>query len=492
MPSVDKVKQTIQGSDPNDTVARQVAVFNLLPMVIQQMGLAPNRRFGDTTPQEQAYLNQCATAAYQMSQDFSKSHTPAEVTAFTAAHNRYETDGPFWANMLNTLFTTQFLAAYAKVNRDANAVYQAHLQQEQTQNQPSQTQSGGACGSIGIFDPCNFNQPSQPKPPNKDQTRCLELGWSKGYCLGGTLQPVFDLAVALGNAMSDVITSGVGGPHDTPPPPPPHGLIMSGEYRAANGLDMAFSIGGGLTLSGCGNLIPQAGGLTVTPQSNGYILQLLVTPKNVPLAFSPGGPIVGSGPAQVDGQVVTGHQTVSESRRYSDGTIVPGSVSVHDVPIYGRATETCSFGAFQLIPQIYPKQTADQAKQFGTNDLAGTPIPNGVVMSGIYGAATPGATGAGGTPVGLRIQFDVNNAVIDCGQAHVKAPYSVRNNGGQVSISVAYDKSPFTLTLQPNGSLKGSGSVQVNGRLLAGGNANSGFTFNPVSATCTIGALDQN
>jgi hypothetical protein len=58
MPSIDKVKQIIQGSDSNDTVARQVAVFNLLPMVIQQMGLAPNRHFGDTTPQEQAYLNQ--------------------------------------------------------------------------------------------------------------------------------------------------------------------------------------------------------------------------------------------------------------------------------------------------------------------------------------------------------------------------------------------------------------------------------------------------
>lgn len=495
MPSVDKVKQTVQGSDPNDTVARQVAVFNLLPLVIQQMGLAPNRHYGDTTPQEQAYLNQCALAAYQITQDFSKSHTPAEVQAFNTAHNHYETDGPFWQNMLNTLFTTQFLAAYVKVNKEANAAFQAHLQQEQTQNGPPQTRSGGSCGSIGIFDPCNFTQSSAPKPPNKDQTRCLELGWSNGYCLGGTLAPIFDLAMALGNAMSDVITSGVGGPHDTPPPAPPHGLIMSGEYKAASGVDMAFSTGGGLTLAGCDILVPRASGLTITPQGNGYILQLVVTPKNVPLAFTPGGPIVGPGTATINGQKITGYNLVSQSRRYSDGTIVPGSVFTSKVPVYGPATATCSLGAFQLLPQIYPKQTADQAQQYGTNDLAGTPIPNGVVMSGIYaapGAATPGATGAGGAPAGLRIQFDVNNAVIDCGQAHVKAQYSVRNNGGQISIAIAYNKSPFTLLLQPNGSLSGSGVLTVSGQLLTGGNANSGFTFKPVSATCNIGTLAQS
>ena len=498
MPSVDKVKQTVQGSDANDTVARQVAVFNLLPMVIQQMGLAPNRHFGDTTPQEQAYLNQCAAAAYQMSQDFVKTHTTAEVNAFVTAHNRYESDGPFWQNMLNTLFTTDFLTAYVKVNKAANAAFQAHVQQEQNQNGPQQTQAGGSagsCGSIGIFDPCNFTQSSGPKPPNKEQTRCLELGWSKGYCLGGTLQPVFDLAVALGNAMSDVITSGVGGPHDTAPPPPPHGLIMSGEYRSANGMDLAFSTGGGLTLSGCGDLIPRAAGLTISPRGNGYALQLLLMPQNVPLAFSPGGPVVGSTTVTVAGQVITGYKLVSQSMRYSDGTIVPGSVSTSRVPEYGPATASCSFGAFQLIPQTYPKQSAEDAKKFGANDLAGSPIPNGIVMSGIFaapGAATPGATSAGAAPVGLRVQFDVNNVVIDCGQAHVKAPYSVRNNGGQVSISVAYSKSPFTLMLQPSGSLSGSGMVTVNGQLLAGQDGSGNFSFKPVTATCSIGTLPQS
>ena len=89
---------------------------------------------------------------------------------------------------------------------------------------------------------------------------------------------MFDLARGIGKVISDVMTSGVGADTNTPPPPPPHGLIMSGEYKSANGLDMAFSTGGGLTLSGCGNLIPRPAGLAITPSGSGYILQLIVTP----------------------------------------------------------------------------------------------------------------------------------------------------------------------------------------------------------------------
>ena len=488
MPSVDKVKQTIQGSDPTDTIARQVAVFNLLPQIIQQMGLAPNRRFGDTTPQEQTYLNQCAAAANQLTRDFSKSHTPAEVTAFNGLHNKYETDGPFWQDMLNKLFTTQFLAAYVKVNRNANAAFQAHVAQEQKQAQPAPSSAGGNSGSLGIFDPSNLaGGSSQKSGPTKDQTRCLELGWSKGYCMGGTLAPIFSFAAALGN----VIASAIGPVNNSGPPPPPHGLIMSGEYKTANGLDLAFSTGGGLTLSGCGNLVPGGQGLSITPRGIGYALQLTTTPPMV-MTYSPGSQIVGSGSAAVQGQVITGYKIVSESRRYGDGTIVPGSVSNSKVPIYGPATATCSFGAFQLVPQKYPAQDADSAKKYGTNDLAGTPIPNGVLMSGIYaasGAATPGAMGSGGAPAGLRVEFSVNNVVIDCGQAHVKAQYSMRTVGSQVSIAIANDKSPFTLALQPNGSLGGSGATTVNGRLLTGQDASGNFNFKPVAATCNIGSL---
>jgi hypothetical protein len=490
MPSVDKVKQATQGSNPIDTAARQEAVFNLLPMIIQQMGLAPNRHFGDTTPQEQAYLNQCSAAAYQINQDFAKSHSAADLQTFNTSHNKYETDGPFWQTMLNTLFTTEFLAAYVKVNKDANAAFQAHVKTETNQNvSPVQTANGGSagsCGSIGIFDPCDFTQSSE-KPLTKDQTRCLELGWSKGQCLGGTLAPVFDLALAIGDGIAGVMNGGK--PVDNTPPPAPHGLIMSGEYKTASGLDLAFSSGGGVTLSGCGKLAASGEGLGIAPYGNGYVLQMKTSPKVVQLAFIPGGQITGPGAMTIDGQVIEGYKTVTEKRVYSDGTFASAPFT-SQTPIYRAATDTCTFSTFQLVPQTYATQTADQAKQYGTNDLAGKPIPNGMIFSGIY--ASPGAENSSGPTYAagsVRAEFDTNNAVIDCANAHVKLPYSVRNTNGQISIAVANPNAPFTLTVQSNGSLAGSGMITVSGRLLAGQDAGGNFSFKPVTATCSLGIL---
>src|SRR5215470_845348 len=51
MPSIDLVKREIQGKDATDTLARQVAVFNMLPTVIQRFMLADGKRYG-LTPDE--------------------------------------------------------------------------------------------------------------------------------------------------------------------------------------------------------------------------------------------------------------------------------------------------------------------------------------------------------------------------------------------------------------------------------------------------------
>ena len=52
MPSVDRVKHEIQGRDPTDTLARQVAVFNMLPEIIQRHMLVDRHRY-NLTPDEQ-------------------------------------------------------------------------------------------------------------------------------------------------------------------------------------------------------------------------------------------------------------------------------------------------------------------------------------------------------------------------------------------------------------------------------------------------------
>ncbi|HLY60847.1 MAG TPA: hypothetical protein VKV95_08875 [Terriglobia bacterium] len=470
MPSVDKVKQVIQGSNPTDTLARQVAVFNLMPTFIQRMGLAPGRRFGDTTPEERGYLNQYAAAAYQISQDYGKSHTPAEAQAFLGLHNHYESDEAFYKELFDKLFTTKFLEPYAKVNRDAAAAYQAQLERERAQNTSSQNP---------LVLPGKPDASASPSGLGKDETRCLELGGSKGHCVKNSL-------MKFGDAVGKIF----GGPEGGKPPPAPHGLQMNGEYAIGTGMVLDFTAGrmidgirnyGGVSLSGCSKLVMQTVGYSITPRANQYVVQIGTHPQPVAMALNPNGQMIGPGAVSIAGQIITGYNLIAHSKRYSDGTMVPGSAYTEKVPVYAPATATCSFGAFQPVPQTYAKQDQMAISMVGVNDNAGKPIPTGPIMSGVYSAAG-----------GLRVDFQVDDAVIDCGAAHVMAQYSVRNTGGQVSIAVANGKSLFTLALKPDGSLAGSGTVEVDSRLLTGQDASGEYTFKPVSASCNVSALAVN
>lgn len=55
-------------------------------------------------------------------------------------------------------------------------------------------------------------------------------------------------------------------------------------------------------------------------------------------------------------------------------------------------------------------------------------------------------------------------------------------------VNVHNGATPLTLTSQGDGSLLGSGSVEVNGRLVAGMNGND-VVFRPVSRSCAAGTL---
>lgn len=477
MPSVDTVKRLIQGSDATDTLERQAAVFNQLAILVQRMGLVPGRRPGDRTPQEYAQTNMYDAAATQTITDYGKTHTPNEVKAFFDLENKYQDDRSLRTEMFQKLFTSAFLDPYAKVAQADQAAYQANLNQQRAQNAPSQSPQNPFLALV------------QPSPNasqsglSKDETRCLELGGSKSNCLGGS-------ARGLVQGLTNVFTA-VFGSAATTPPDKPHGLRMNGDYKATDGMDLSFSdgrtgvsgvadYGMSVTLSGCGKLAPQDIGYTMMPRGNGYILQLATNPKPIVLAFGPGGQLVGPGVAQVAGQVIIGYDIVSQSKRYGDGNIVPGSVSTERVPVYGPATASCSFGAFQVFPQTYTKPDATGAALVGMSDLAGKPVPTGALISGVYAAAG-----------GLRVEFSVDDVVVDCGEAHAKKAYTLQNSGDGVAIAVANDK-PFTLVLKPDGSLMGSGAVTIIGRLLTGQDAGGNYTFKPVTATCNVGTLPQN
>jgi hypothetical protein len=485
MPTVDQVKSTIQGSDPTDTLARQVAACNILVQLIEVMGEAPARQYGDATPAETNLASSYSAAAYQITQDYGKTHTADELKAFNTLHAKYELlDNSVHDEIFQKLLTSAFLDAYNNRNSPPPSANGTPPAQRGNQNPaparagngaptgpPGSTGSFGGAGDLGVFDPSNLN-PSQNSPPTKEQARCLELGGSKSDCMGGAL-------TGLLAGLADYF--GV----DTSAPAAPHGPVMVGQYKAANGMVLNFNIGPAppgqsvVGLSGCGNLAELPITYTMALSSNGYLLQITNSPNPLPLTLNSGGQVVGSGGETVTGQVITGYRTVTTTE-YHNGKAVPGSTATKQVPIYAPATVRCSFGTF--APQTPPpaaKPSATQAALFGADTSGATPPP-GVEMSGVYSAAG-----------GLRVEFQYQSVVLDCGQAHVLKTYSLQKSGGQLSITVANDK-PFTLVLQPNGSLSGSGVVTLNGRLLSGEDTNGKFFFSPISASCNVSTLAAN
>ena len=60
------------------------------------------------------------------------------------------------------------------------------------------------------------------------------------------------------------------------------------------------------------------------------------------------------------------------------------------------------------------------------------------------------------------------------------------SNSTQFRISISNPGGPFTLTLAPDNTLRGSGSTTVNGRIFASMDNSGNVSFRPVSATCSV------
>jgi hypothetical protein len=113
------------------------------------------------------------------------------------------------------------------------------------------------------------------------------------------------------------------------------------------------------------------------------------------------------------------------------------------------------------------------------------------VFTGIANAISPGFAEPGLRMFGkygggmLLLDFSENSVILDSGQAHVRQPYTVENAADQFLIHVQNSGGPFTLALQPDNTLRGSGSTAVNGRLVTGMNGDN-VTFAPHSERCDV------
>ncbi|HYL75155.1 MAG TPA: hypothetical protein VEU96_13175 [Bryobacteraceae bacterium] len=466
MPSVDRVKREIQGSNPTDTLARQMAVLSMLEQFIYRL-MGPYRDRNTLKPEETQAIRAYYTAASEISQSFAKSHSPDEVKALNELRSRLSTNPALFQEVFEKLLTPAIREEYAKANaafeaKSKEAIAAARREAEAQKMQ----QAAGPGGSPFI----------RNDPGTLAARRCVELGGSELECIGKGLTT--GVAGLFGGATEQAAGKN-----------PRAGLVMTGRYAATKTMGLSFG-DEAVALTGCGKLIPNSRPYTVEKSGARFVVTVKTEPQPFALTMGPDGHLTGPGPTDVKGQIITGYRQVW-MQEYRNGLAVTGSACGGvcgywaSQPIFADKTERCTIGGFSptgptgdggvlsTLTALVSPQSLDQTPTESGKGLAAP----GVRMAGKY-------TGPGG----LALEFRDNGVILDCGEAHVAKPYTVEAGAAQVLIAVKNAPAPFTLALGPDGTLTGSGTVDVTGRVVTGSTAN-GIAFAPRSARCAVGVL---
>jgi hypothetical protein len=459
LPSVERVETAIQGTDPTDTVARQVAVFEYLQVYIQRIKEARDYR-GSYTPGELKLRTDYSKAQYDLTQSFTKSHSQQEVGKFSQLEGNYSINNAL--DWIKQLEGQQAADTYKGAENSLSQSYQRNQDRIQQGLQQTNGQSGG-----GLLDGLTGGGAGSGdlKP---EQKRCLELG--------GTLKQCANAMMGLVNLIGNIVA--MGAEDNSPQQPPLSGVILVGSYHSRTDLpEVALGWNGAAVLSKCGTLVE--GTRTYTLRKSGAATQIAVDnePDPIVLTLRSDGSLSGPGNIQVKGSIISGYHNVTTCTR--EGTPY-ASCGTTSTPIYAASMQRCTVS--QLAPQPAPPPPPKPTGLVGqVGDLFGTGDP----VATIYGFRMIGPYASSN---GMQLAFDNGYVTLDCGQAHVNAPYTVDNTASGFVIHVQNGGGAFLLGVAPDTTLRGSGSTTVNGRLVSAVNGDN-VNFTPHSESCSVGTF---
>jgi hypothetical protein len=325
-----------------------------------------------------------------------------------------------------------------------------------------------------------FAQAAGDDPTSAAARRCLELGGTMTACMGssvvGGILSLFTGGVSLGT---------LDGPGRA-------GVVLSGTYgRNANGATISFD-GDTATIAGCGKLIPNGEPYSLAKSAGVLKASMVNDPSPIVLTVRPDGSLAGPGAVTVKGRIITGYNTVTSTQMVNGVRAAPNQCNgpcqtVSQVPVYASSTATCTIGSLAAPPPSPPASAASGPDSSGigglfgaVTDMVGTVAPPslpGLRMEGKYLGSS-----------GLLLNFAGDAVTLDCGRAHIKAPYTVVDGAAWFTISVQNPGGPFSLAMSSNNTLSGSGSTTVNGKLVSGISGDN-VTFTPHSESCAVGTL---
>lgn len=488
MPSEERILREVKGSDPIDTAARQYGAFEQLSQIIRDLALAAHRNDRQWTQDEQRLFVQYQNASLRAWQPVQKAL--AQDRPRLNKLQSYAIDPDFTAELLNQFFSPNFRALYAR----ANAIFAArHAEVEKQQRQEmEQARSRQDALANGTSDPSTLAM-----------RRCVAAGREPRQCFGEVFKGGFKAMLGGDAGMGSVAGK------DVPP-----GLRMTGRYGDAH---FFLSFSEDTVWVTCNNGSYQAD--YNVAMRNGEVV-VVTTPdrgaamlgnKPLTLSLAPSGEFSASGVVEVASSVVASGQnaTTAQTQRryisedearkplpwehvqrdaggnpYVDEPLTTGPPARHDVK-----TTMCKLGgqrplgstgpthATQTLPILFAQMVPGAPWETRSAKEKAWPGP-GLRMYGTY-------AGQGG----LSLEFHEDSVILACGQTFSARSYAVQHTGAGTEVQIEGEK-PIMLTLRPDLSLSGSGSVRIAGHTFVGDRqGGNGSMFAPTTATCAIGTL---
>ncbi len=452
MPSVDRVKEAMTANDAHETAVRQIWAFYELTEIIKE--LAGPREFKGLLPDEQRVLGEYQKAQYYVGQAADKTFPNNKPSEDLSYHfSRFDPKFGFQGIDIWQFFSEQTQSQYAQLVGADNAHYAAKRAEEKriaTEALQTNSQSSGGGSPFVRNDPGTLAA-----------RRCVELGGSALECIGKGFW------TGLGD-MAGIDQAEMHGPEKS-------GVYMNGVYTSGSAPSLSFGTDK-VTITSCGKLVPDTLAYTITKKPNQLLINVNSQPSSFALSMGNDGRLSGPGPIDVSGQIIDHYDRVW-MQRYHNGVIVPGDGYWDSRPVYAPKTERCTIGAYSAAPPPPPDKDPLTSGLTAAMSSMMPQGPTGLRMAGHY-------AGQGG----LVLEFAPDAVTLDCGAAHVKDAYVVENGSNQIQITVKNGASPVTMALQPNGTLAGSGNIDVAGRVVTGATDNA-VVFAQRNARCGVGTL---
>jgi hypothetical protein len=493
-PSAAYVVQSMVVGNPKDNLTRGMGALYQLTEIVNV--LSAQRGSGGLSPDEKKLLdsyNRMQTGLLQAAaqvlpgQHFDVATNPYH---FAKSDPKFGFEGiPVWV----TFLSPSMQARFAQIVGGNDSHYTAAVEQEKRKAMQLLQTSAEIAQS---------EQTMKKDPGSVATRRCMESGRSEMECLGEGLKTgLVDLA-------GGDPRGSIGLPGGDP------GLRLTGVYSAGN-----FSLTFDQSAAGvaCGKLLVLHYPYSVERSSNQLLVKVPIQPKPIVLSYKPDGKLTGPGPTDVAGRVVIGGATDSTSTGYemqtqttttqkqiganevsnynsdqvnrngmeysvndqtTSTTMVPTTMHTYSVPTAPK-TERCNVG---VLPATGETGTVSSAltQVLGTQASKSSNKAPGLRLNGTYSVSG-----------GLKIEFRSDSATLECGAALNSEGYSVVPEGGQLVVKFQHGAGPLSLVLQPNGTLTGSGAVDVNGRKVYR-SQNGDIAYTPQNAQCSLGTLTPN